>query len=104
MLLTELGVTVVAASVDSLDKTRDLATGLRIRYVQMLAELDGPAVAKSTGALLQDGDKPFLHATGFLLGPDGNIVNAVYSSGPIGRFTGSEVLRKTIFEQAKADG
>ncbi len=104
MLLAELGVTVVAASVDPLDKTRALAEGLRIRYVQMLAELDGPAVAESTGAVIQEGDRTFLHATCFLLDPDGHIVNSSYSSGPIGRFTANEVLKKTIFEQAKANG
>ncbi len=36
--------------------------------------------------------------------PDGHIVNSSYSSGPIGRFTANEVLKKTIFEQAKANG
>lgn len=103
MLLRELGVTVVAASVDRVADAAELATGLRLRYVNVLAEVDGLAVAETTGAYLQTGDRVFLHATGFLLNPDGEIVNAVYSSGPIGRFTANDVLKKVVFEQARAD-
>lgn len=102
-VLKLLGVTVVAGSVDTVEETADLAKGLRLRYVQMLAELDGPQVAEATGAFLQTGDRTFLHATGFFLAPDGRILNAVYSSGPIGRFTANDILKKTVFEQARAD-
>jgi peroxiredoxin len=103
-LLKQLGVTVVSASVDSLAETVDLVTGLRLHYVKALAELDGPAVAESTGAFLQTGERTFLHATGFLLNPTGAIANAVYSTGPIGRFTANDVLKKVAFEQARAAG
>jgi peroxiredoxin len=103
-LLGKLGVTVVAASVDSLADTIDVVTRLRVRYVKVLAELDGPAVAESTGAFLQTGERTFLHATGFLLDPTGAIVNAVYSTGPIGRFTANDVLKKVAGEQARANG
>jgi peroxiredoxin len=104
MLLKKLGVTVVAASVDSVAETAALAEGLRLRYVTMLAELDGPAVAASTGAAIQTGDKTFLHATGFILDPEAQIVNSVYSSGPIGRFNANDAMKKVIFEQARAEG
>ncbi len=101
MLLRDLGISVVAASVDSVDDTLALADGLRLRYVTMLAELDGAAVAAATGAFLQTGDRTFLHATGFLVDPSGEIVNAVYSTGPIGRLTANDILKKVVFEQAR---
>ena len=104
MLLKELGVKVVAASVDSVADTAALAEGHRLRYVTMLAELDGPAVAESTHAAIQTGEKTFLHATEFILDPAGNIVVSVYSSGPIGRFSANDALKKVIFEQARAAG
>lgn len=104
MLLKKLGVTVVAASVDSVADTASLAEALRLGYVTMLADLDGPAVAAATGAAIQTGEKTFLHATGFILAPDGAIVNSVYSSGPIGRFSANDALKKVIFEQARAAG
>ena len=97
-----LGITVVAGSVDSVDDTAPLADGLRLRFVNMVAELDGPATADVTGAFLQTGDRTFLHATGFLLDPDGVIVNAVYSTGPIGRFTANDIMKKVAFEQARS--
>ena len=71
MLFKSLGVKVVAGSVDSVADTAALAEGLRLGYVSMLAELDGPAVAASTHAAIQTGDRTFLHATGFILDPEG---------------------------------
>lgn len=99
MLFRNEGVTVVAASVDPVDISADLAEDLRLRHVKVLAGLDGAAVAEATGASLQTGDRTFLHATGFLLDPDGAVVNSVYSSGPIGRFTSGDVLKKIVFEK-----
>lgn len=101
-LLEGLGVKVVAASVDSVEKTAALGDGLRVGYVQMVGEIDGPAVAESTGANLQTGDRTFLHATGFVTNPEGKVVQSVYSSGPIGRFTANDVLKWVSFVQAQA--
>ena len=102
MLLNHLGISVVAASVDSVVDAAELSAGLRLRYVKVLAELDGHQVAETTGAFLETGDRTFLHATGFLSNPAGEIVNSVYSSGPIGRLEANDVLKKVIFEQARA--
>ena len=99
MLLRQEGITVVAASVDSVEETDALATGMQIRYVNVLGELDGPAVAEATGARIQTGDRTFLHATGFLLNPGGEIVTSVYSSGPIGRFTANDILKSVVFQK-----
>ena len=101
-LLRNLGIKVVAGSVDSVERTAQLADGLLLRYVKPVAELDAGAVAESTGAFIQTGDRTFLHAAGWLLDPSGAIVNACYSTGPIGRLTANDVLKKVIFEQAKA--
>ena len=96
----EAGIKVAAASVDSVEETAALRDGLRVGF-PMYAEMDATAVADATGALMQTGDRTFLHATGFLLAPDGTISNALYSSGPIGRLTPSDVLRKVVFEKNK---
>ncbi|NOX29963.1 MAG: hypothetical protein GXP35_07955 [Actinobacteria bacterium] len=99
LLLMEAGITVVAASVDSAETTAELSSGMKLRYVKMIAELDGPAVSGSTGAALQTGDRTFLHATGFLLNPAGEITQSCYSSGPIGRLTCNDVMKKVAFEK-----
>ncbi|MEM9713965.1 MAG: hypothetical protein AAGA17_17225 [Actinomycetota bacterium] len=87
---------VIAGSVDSLEETADLKAGLRVGF-PMYAELDAHAVAESTGALIQTGDRTFLHSTGFLVRPDGTIATAVYATGPVGRLTPSDVLRVVGF-------
>ena len=94
----DAGIKVVAASVDSVEQTTELKEGLRVGF-PMFAEVDAAAVAESTGAFMQTGDRTFLHATGFLLAPDGTINNALYSTGPIGRFTSTDILRKVLFER-----
>ena len=91
---------VAAASVDPIDNVRNLKEGLRVGF-PMYAEVDAAAVSAATGAHMQTGKKTFLHATGFLVNPEGTIINAVYSTGPIGRFTASEILRKVRFEMDK---
>jgi alkyl hydroperoxide reductase subunit AhpC len=98
--LKELGVRVAAASVDPIDNVRSLKEGLRVGF-PMYAEVDAAAVSAATGAHIYTGKKTYLHATGFLVNPEGTVINAVYSTGPIGRFTASEILRKVRFEMDK---
>ena len=100
-LLEDLGIVVVAGSVDSVTDTVSLVESLRLSYCTIVAELDGPEVATSTGAGLQTGERVFLHSTSFLLNPDSQMVNSVYSSGSIGRFTANDVLKKVRFEQKR---
>ena len=92
---------VAAASVDPIDNVRSLKESLRVGF-PMYGEVDAAAVSAATGAHMHTGKKTYLHATGFLVNPEGTIINAVYSTGPIGRFTASEILRKIRFEMDKA--
>ena len=90
-----------AASVDSIEATAKLKEGLHVGY-PMFAEVDAVALAEATGAhIYKRNGIDTAHATAFLIDPDGIVNNAVYSTGPIGRFTASEVIRKTMFEQAQ---
>lgn len=107
LVLRNAGIKVVAGSVDSLEDAASIVNGMRIGYVRVLAELDGHAVAESTGALLATGDRTFLHATGFLIDPEGNVAESVYASGPIGRFSCSDILKSVAFKnrmREKASG
>jgi hypothetical protein len=53
--------------------------------------LDARAFAAATGAFFDD-VTGYIHAAGFILRPDGIIDEAVYSTGPIGRFTSADAL------------
>ena len=96
-----LGIKVAGGSVDSVDSVATLRSGLHVGF-PMWGELDAPTVSAETGAPYQDGDKVFLHGTGWLLNPDGEIVQSLYSTGPIGRLTASDIIRKVLFEQRKS--
>ncbi len=53
--------------------------------------MDAKRFASMTGAFFDD-KKLFLHATGFIIRPDGIIEGAVYSTGPIGRLVAADTL------------
>ena len=67
----------------------------------MWGQLDAAQVSADTGAAYQSGDRAFLHGTGWLINPDGEIVQSLYSTGPIGRFTASDIIRKVLFEKKR---
>ncbi len=96
----DAGIKVVFASVDSIDATATLKQGLHVGF-PVLAEIDAETTAAALGSFVQTGDRTFMHATGFLLAPDGTIATAVYSTGPIGRLNPSEVLRMVAFRKSQ---
>jgi len=53
---------------------------------------DGPALGALTGAFWED-KRRCLQATGFILKADGTVAQALYSTGPIGRYTAAEALK-----------
>ena len=53
--------------------------------------LDGPAFAAKAGAFYHP-EKGHLHATGFILDPEGRVANAVYSTGPVGRLITADCI------------
>lgn len=62
--------------------------------------LDVKDIAERFGAFYDEG-RGFLHATGFLVRPDGKIANAVYSTGSIGRLTPADSLRLIDYYQKR---
>ncbi len=95
--LRSRGIRVAAASVDSIETTAKLKEGLHVGY-PMYAGLDAHKVAEATGAHIQTGDRTFMHATCFLVNPDGIIASASYASGPLGRMWAHEILRAVQFQ------
>lgn len=95
--LIELGIKVAAASVDPLEKVQKLREGLHVGF-PMWGELDGPTVSADTGAPYRESDG-VLHGSGWLIKPDGTISQSLYSTGPIGRMTAIDVIRKVVFER-----
>ena len=85
------GVRVVAASVDPLAEAEKTVADQGLDFPVGYG-LDAEEIAARYGAFYEP-EKKFLHATGFLIRPDGSVGNAVYSTGSIGRLTAADALR-----------
>jgi peroxiredoxin len=88
--LAELGITVVALSVDDEATTRELIEKLGLTF-PVGHSADARAVALETGAFVND-DPLYLQSTGFVLAPDGRVIVSVYSSGAIGRLVPEDIV------------
>ncbi|MFF3565821.1 peroxiredoxin family protein [Streptomyces sp. NPDC002574] len=85
----ELGVKVVALSVDDEATTQALVDHLKLTF-PVGHSADAKALAEVTGAFVND-DPEHLQSTGFVLDPQGRVVVAVYSNGAIGRLVPEDV-------------
>ncbi len=97
--LEELGIKVVALSVDDEGTGAALITKHRLSF-PLGHSADADKIAAATGAYTND-DPHFLQSTGFVLAPDGRVVNAVYSSGAIGRLVAEDVLGMVRYIRAQ---
>ena len=89
MPLTELGVKVVALSVDDEETSAALVAKHKLRF-PVGHSADAVKVTAATGAYVHD-DPHYLQSTGFVLAPDGTVRVAVYSSDAIGRLVAGDV-------------
>jgi peroxiredoxin len=87
--LTELGVRVVALSVDDEETSAALVAKHKLRF-PVGHSADAGKVAAATGAYIND-DPSYLQSAGFVLAPDGTVRVAVYSSDAIGRLVADDV-------------
>jgi peroxiredoxin len=88
--LAEVGVKVVALSVDDEPTSKALVDKLRIDF-PVGHGADARAVAAATGAFVNE-EPLHLQSTGFVLDPQGRVVVSVYSSGAIGRLVPEDVV------------
>src|SRR5271167_3239903 len=87
--LAEVGVKVVALSVDDEATTRELIAKHGLTF-PVGHSADARAIAELTGAFVNP-DPVYLQSTGFVLDPAGKVVVSVYSSGAIGRLVPEDV-------------
>lgn len=95
----ELGIKTVAFSVDPEATARRTVERHNIHFpVGHSADLD--AVAAALGCYTND-DPRCLQTTGFVLAPDGRVINAVYSSLAIGRLVPEDVAGLVAYIKKK---
>jgi peroxiredoxin len=88
--LAELGIRVVALSVDDEPTTRALIDKHGLTF-PVGHSADPAALRDALGAFVS-GEPPYLESTGFVLDPDGRVVVSVYSSNAIGRLVPDDVM------------
>lgn len=88
--LDELGIGVIALSVDNKTDAMALAEKHRLEFPVGYG-VDAEKIADPTGAYINDSPR-YLQSTGFVLDPDGKVITAVYSSGAIGRLVPEDVI------------
>lgn len=92
--LAQEGIGVVSFSTDTREKAAVVVAENKLEFpVGYGASVD--AVAEALGVYYEPKPShtaPYLHSAGFVLGPGGKVVNAVYSSGAIGRLVWQDVL------------
>ena len=86
--LAELGVKVIAASVDPEDKAREVAGEVSFPVAYGVTR----ETADTLGAWWED-RRGIIQPAEFLLGADGRVISATYSSGPLGRVDAADVVR-----------
>jgi len=90
--LKEAGIDVVSASTDTKEQAQDLISkndlSFAVGYGANIEEY-----TKKLGLFYDAAAKvPHLQSAGFVVGPDNNVLVAVYSSGAIGRLAAPEVI------------
>jgi peroxiredoxin len=95
--LDALDVKVLAASVDPLEKAREVAAELSFRVAYGVTREQ----ADSIGAWWEE-RRSIVQPSEFLLAADGKVRAATYSSGPIGRMDAADVVKLVNFYDKQA--
>ena len=90
--LDALGVKMVAASVDPLDKAREVAAELSFPVAYGVTR----AMADQLGAWWED-RRAIIQPSEFIVAADGKVRSSTYSSGPIGRVEAGDVVKLVTF-------
>ncbi len=95
--LDALGVKIVAASVDPIDKAREVAAELSFPVGYGVTR----AMADQLGSWWEE-RRSIIQPSEFLVAADGKVRASTYSSGPIGRVEPSDVVKLVNFYDKQA--
>jgi hypothetical protein len=92
-----LGAKVLAASVDSLDKAREVAAEVSFPIGYGVSR----DIAETLGAWWEE-RRSIIQPAEFLVGVDNKIVVSSYSDGPLGRIEGADVVKLIRFYESRS--
>jgi peroxiredoxin len=91
-----LDTTILGASVDSVDKAGNIQADLDIPIAYGVTREQ----ADSMGSWWEDG-RSYVQPSEFILGEDGQVVSATYSTGPVGRLMPEDALMMIKFYESQ---
>ena len=94
--LDKLGVSVVAASVDPIDKAKEVADEVNFPVGYEVTR----DIADKLGSWWED-RRQIIQPSEFVLGPDAKVVASSYSDGPLGRIQAEDVLKLVAFYESR---
>ncbi len=97
--LKELGVAVIAASVDDADKAGEMAAELSYPVAYGVTQDQ----AEALGAWWEP-NRGIIQPTEFLLDSNHEVITATYSAGPIGRMNAPDLVKVVQFNKRKKQG
>jgi peroxiredoxin len=93
---------VMAASVDTREDARATVERYKISFTVGYG-LNAKEISQKLGAFY-DRDKGYVHATGFIITPEGKVINGVYSNRSVGRLVAKDCvgLIDHLIEQSRS--
>ena len=95
-VLESVDASVVAASVDNIDKAKEVADEVSFPVAHSVTR----EIADSLGSWWEE-RRGIIQPSEFIVGEDGTIVTSSYSSGPIGRFDATDVVKIITFYESR---
>lgn len=93
--MDKLGTTVIAASVDPIDKAQEVADEVNFPIAYGVTR----EIADALGSWWED-RRQIIQPSEFVLGIDGNVLISSYSAGPLGRMEGEDVVKLLNFYES----
>ena len=90
--LKALGISVVAASVDPIDKAKEVADEVNFPIGYGVTR----DIANALGSFWEE-RRQIIQPSEFELGPENKVMASSYSDGPIGRFDSDDVIKHVTF-------
>lgn len=94
--LDGLGAQIVAASIDPIEKAREVAADVSFPVAYGVTRADADAL----DAFWED-RRSIIQPSEFILGADGKVLGSSYSDGPLGRIDASDVVKWINFRESK---
>lgn len=94
--LKALGVSVVAASVDPIDKAKEVADEVNFPIGYEVTR----EIADRLGSFWED-RRQIIQPSEFVLSPENTVLSSSYSDGPLGRIHAEDVVRYVTFVESQ---